>query len=146
MIRRWGQVTSQPEVKPVASGAQMLELRKKVDAVHVAESIQAYIVALVRATRILAAKTEESARAPKTLSFGASPRACLGLFQASKALAWIRGSEYVTPALVQDVFLDVMRHRVGLTYEAESLGITPDEILGGIIKQTAVPESGLAAV
>jgi MoxR-like ATPase len=49
--------------------------------------------------------------------------------------------DYVTPALVQDVFADVMRHRVGLTYEAESLGLTAEQILADIVKQTPVPEN-----
>jgi MoxR-like ATPase len=71
----------------------------------------------------------------------ASPRACLGLFQASKALAWLRGRDYVTPELVQEVFPDVMRHRVGVTYEAESRGLTADQILAQIVKKTPVPES-----
>ena len=145
MVRRWGNVTSQPALSAVASGEQLLELRKEVDAIHVAESMQGYMVALVRETRTIAAKREEAGAAPKTLAFGASPRASLSLFQASRALAWLRGSDFVTPAFVQDVFLDVMRHRVGLTYEAESLGITADEVLSGILKQTAVPESGAVA-
>jgi MoxR-like ATPase len=116
----------------VSSGAELLALREEVDRVHVADSVQAYVVTLVRSTRTLA---------QKTLAYGASPRACLGLFQASKALAWLRGTDFVTPALVQDVFADVMRHRVGLTYEAESLGLTADQILAEILKKTPVPES-----
>jgi len=144
MMRRWGQMTRQPEVQAVASGAQILELRSAVDAVHVAESIQAYIVDLVRATRTLASQPESSGREPKKLSFGASPRACLGLFQASKALAWLRGGEFVTPAHVQDIFADVMRHRIGLTYEAESLGITADAVLADIVARTPLPATGTA--
>ena len=132
MVRRWGNVTSHPELFAVSSGAELLALREEVDRVHVADSIQAYVVTLVRATRT---------QAQKTLAYGASPRACLGLFQASKALAWLRGTDFVTPALVQDVFADVMRHRVGLTYEAESLGLTADKILAEILKKTPVPES-----
>lgn len=145
MMRRWGQVTAQPEVQAVASGAQLLELRKQVDRVHVADAIQAYIVALVRATRAIAARKEDSSREPRTLAFGASPRASLGLLQASKALAWLRGSDFVTPAFVQDIFLDVMRHRVGLTYEAEAIGMTTDQVLAEVLRQTAVPEPDAGA-
>jgi MoxR-like ATPase len=139
MVRRWGNVTSHPELGAVSSGAELLGLRQQVDEVHVAESIQDYVVTLVRATR--AAATGSNGKGGKKLSYGASPRACLGLFQASKALAWLRGMDFVTPALVQDVFADVMRHRVGLTYESESLGLTADHILLEILKSTPVPES-----
>lgn len=135
MLQRWGSVTSHPELVAVSSGDELLRLRQEVDRVHVAESVQAYVVKLVRATRDIASSAQ------KTLSFGASPRACLGLFQASKALAWLRDVSYVTPALVQEIFADVMRHRVGLTYEAESRGLTADRILKDILDQTAVPES-----
>jgi MoxR-like ATPase len=94
----------------------------------------------VRATRTIASGAQ------KTLSYGASPRACLGLFQASKALAWLRDTNFVTPALVQEVFADVMRHRIGLAYEAEARGLTADRILKEIIEQTPVPEGAARAV
>ncbi|MBM0106574.1 MoxR family ATPase [Steroidobacter sp. S1-65] len=136
MVQRWGSVTSHPELLSVSSGDELLRLRQLVDRIHVAESVQAYVVKLVRATRAIASGAQ------KTLSYGASPRACLGLFQASKALAWLRDADYVTPALVQEVFSDVMRHRVGLTYEAESRGLSADRILRDILDQTPVPESG----
>jgi len=143
MVRRWGNVTSHPELSPVSSGAELLKLREEVDRIHVADSVQAYVVTLVRATRALASGGGRvSTSADRTLAFGASPRACLGLFQASRALAWLRGTDYVTPAFVQEVFPDVMRHRVGLTYEAESSGLTADRILSDIVKRTSVPGSG----
>jgi MoxR-like ATPase len=142
MVRRWGSVTAQPQLAAVSSGAEVLELRKEIDAVHVADSIQAYVVSLVRATRELASSAGRVATsAEKTLAYGASPRACLGLFQASKALAWLRGMDYVSPDAVQEIFPDVMRHRVGLTYEAESIGLTPERILADIIKNTPIPGS-----
>jgi MoxR-like ATPase len=140
MVRRWGYVTTRPELSAVSSGEELLALRHQVDAVHVADTIQAYIVELVRATRELAAAKGGSA----TLSYGASPRACLGLFQASKALAWLHGMDYVTPAQVQAVYADVMRHRVGLTYEAESSGLTADKILAGIVDGTPLPQTASA--
>jgi MoxR-like ATPase len=142
MVRRWGNVTTQPELAAVSSGPELLDLRAEVDRIHVADSVQAYVVTLVRATRDLASGGGRvSTSAEKTLAYGASPRACLGLFQASKALAWLRGMDFVTPAFVQEVFPDVMRHRVGLTYEAESQGLTADRILADIVKKTPVPGS-----
>jgi MoxR-like ATPase len=74
------------------------------------------------------------------LSFGASPRASLALFQASRALAWLRGQDFVSPALVQDIAPDVLRHRIGLTYEAEAEEITTDKIVAGVLERTAVPK------
>jgi len=157
MMRRWGMVTRHPELKAVSNAAELLEIRQAVDSVHVADSIQGYILTLVRSTRELASSgashemLQSEATKPSLssiaqrknerqfLSYGASPRASLGLFQASKALAWLRGSDHVTPALVQDVFLDVMRHRIGLTYEAEAEGVSADDLLRAVLDRTAVP-------
>ena len=142
LVSRWGKVTSQPTLVAVSSGEELLALRAKVDGVHVAESIRAYVVTLVRHTRAMASGVGRiSVSSEKLLSYGASPRACIGLFQAGKALAWLRGLDFVTPGLVQEVFVDVMRHRVGVTYEAESQGMTADRILLDILKSTPVPGS-----
>ncbi len=142
LLSRWGQVTSRPKVDVTSSGEELLGLRLQVDAVHVSESVQAYIIALVRRTRTLVAGANRATVSSENLlSYGASPRAGLGLFQASKALAWLRGSDFVTPALVQEILPDVMRHRIGLTYEAESQNLTPDKILQDIVKSTPVPGS-----
>ncbi len=137
MMQRWGQVTRQPALEAVANGAELLELRGEVDKVHLSPAVQAYILALVRATRALA---EPAAGKKRYLTFGASPRASLALYQAAKALAWLRGLDYVTPTLVQDIAPDVLRHRVGLTYESEAEEITSDQLIAQVIKQTPVPE------
>ena len=142
MVRRWGNVTSHPQLQPVSSGAELLALREEVDRIHVADSIQGYVVSLVRATRAIASGGGRVATsAQKTLAYGASPRACLGLFQAGRALAWLRGTDFVTPSHVQEIFPDVMRHRIGLTYESESSGLTAERILADIIESTPVPGS-----
>jgi MoxR-like ATPase len=140
MMEMWGQVTRQPEVKAVSSGAELLELRVQVDAIHVAPAVQAYILALVRSSRDLAAQAE-GGTAKRLLNFGASPRASLALFQSGRALAWLRGSDYVSPALVQELFHDALRHRVGLTYEAEAEGLSSDKILDQVLIRTPVPAS-----
>jgi MoxR-like ATPase len=138
MMERWGQVTKQPELKAVSSGAELLELRAQVDAIHVSPAVQAYILALVRSSRDLAAQAEGGAN-KRLLNFGASPRASLALFQAGRALAWLRGGDYLSPALVQEIFHDALRHRVGLTYEAEAEGLTSDKILDQVLIRTPVP-------
>jgi MoxR-like ATPase len=136
MMQRWGQVTKQPTLLAVSNGAELLALRPQVDAVHVSSAVQGYILALVRATRALA---EQEGSAKRYLNFGASPRASLALYQAGKALAWLRGQDYLTPALVQDIAADVLRHRIGLTYEAEAEEITADKIIRQVIERTPVP-------
>ncbi len=138
MMEKWGQVTKQPALKAVSSGEELLGLRTQVDAIHVSPAVQAYILALVRSSRDLAAQAE-GGPAKRLLNFGASPRASLALFQAGRALAWLRGSDYLSPALVQEIFHDALRHRVGLTYEAEAEGLTSDKILDQVLVRTPVP-------
>ncbi len=139
MMQRWGQVTRQPELGKVSSGEELLRLRAEVDAIHVAPAVQAYILAIVRATRSLSADGKGSAGAKRYLNFGASPRASLALFQAGRALAWLRGQDFLGPALIQELAPDVMRHRVGLTYEAEAEEVTADSIIAGVLEKTPVP-------
>ncbi|MFM1852036.1 MAG: hypothetical protein RIS54_1720 [Verrucomicrobiota bacterium] len=138
MMQRWGQVTKQPALNAVSNGDELLSLRPQVDAVHVSAAVQGYILSLVRGTRALA---EGEAGKKRYLNFGASPRASLALYQAGKALAWLRGFDYLSPALIQDVAPDVLRHRIGLTYEAEAEEITADAIVAQVVERTPVPAS-----
>jgi MoxR-like ATPase len=136
MMQRWGQITQQPALTSVSSGAELLSLRAEVDRIHVAPVVQNYILTLVRATRALA-DTEDVAS--RKLNFGASPRASLALFQAGRSLAWLRGLDYLSPELVQELAPDVLRHRIGLTYEAEAQEITSDTVIAQVIATTPVP-------
>ena len=135
MMQRWGQVTKQPTLGAVSSGEELLGLRAEVDRIHLSPAVQGYILALVRGTRALAEKD-----GGKTyLTFGASPRASLALYQAGRALAWLRGQDYLSPAIVQELAPDILRHRIGLTYEAEAEEITPDKIVAQVVERTPVP-------
>ena len=136
MMERWGQLSMQPKLVAVSSGEELLSMRNKVDAVHLSPPLQAYMLALVRATREAAAAAGSGG---KVLSYGASPRASLALVQASRALAWLHGMDHATPEVVQNVFLDALRHRVGLTYEAEAEETTTDQILRGVLDRIPVP-------
>jgi len=136
MMQRWGQITQQPALQAVSSGAELLALRSEVDRIHVSPVVQNYILTLVRATRILSENPDASTR---RLNFGASPRASLALYQAGRALAWIRGQDYLSPSLVQELAPDVLRHRLGLTYEAEAQEITPDAVIAQVVSTTPVP-------
>ena len=138
MMDRWGKVTSEPELNAVSSGEELLALRAQVEQVHVSEELKAYMLALVRASRELSNPPENSTT-PPLLSFGASPRASLSLIQASRAQAWMRDQDFATPEMVQDVFFDALRHRVGLTFEAEAEGMTADSVLQRVLESTPVP-------
>jgi len=137
MMERWGQLSMQPKLVAVSSGEELLSMRNKVDAVHLSPPLQAYMLALVRATREAAAAS--AGNGGKVLSYGASPRASLALVQAARALAWLHGMDHATPEVVQNVFLDALRHRVGLTYEAEAEETTTDQILRGVLDRIPVP-------
>jgi len=157
MMERWGQVASQPALQAVSSGEELLALRPQVDAVHVSPAVRGYILALVRATRALAGHSEEVAAdasgsgsglgssankargRARPLEFGASPRASLALYQAGKALACLRGQDYLSPALVQEIAPEVLRHRIGLTYEAEAEDITADALIAQVIERSPIP-------
>ncbi|HEX3728807.1 MAG TPA: MoxR family ATPase [Opitutaceae bacterium] len=135
MMERWGQVTRQPALKGVSSGEELLRLRAEVDQIHAAPEVQAYILSIVRGTRELA----KAGSGRRHLNFGASPRASLALFQAGRALAWLRGEDYLSPALVRELAPEVLRHRVGLTYEAEAEEISADRIVAQVLETTPVP-------
>jgi MoxR-like ATPase len=140
MLKRWGQITQQPALVPVSSAAELLALRAGVDCVYVSDDLQRYVLSLVRATRDLAAGTGVAMNGgPVPLAFGASPRATLALVQAARALAFVRGEHYATPAFVQELFADAVRHRIGLTYEADAEQITADTILRRVVDKVPVP-------
>ena len=134
----------QPEPKPGQVSRRRLlrdqqhigALRAQVDAIHLSPAVQGYILALVRGTRALA---ERETGAKRYLNFGASPRASLALYQSGRALAWLRGQDYLSPELIQELAPDVLRHRIGLTYEAEAEEITPDKIVAQVVERTPVP-------
>ena len=136
MMQRWGQVTRQPSLVAASSAEELLALRAEVDAIHLSPEVQGYILSVVRGTRALA---EPGNGAKRYLNFGASPRASLALYQAGRALAWLRGQDYLSPQLIQELAPDVLRHRIGLTYEAEAEEITPDRIIAQVIERTPVP-------
>jgi MoxR-like ATPase len=144
MMERWGPLTRAPVVMAASDAEELLALRKRVEAVHVSDALQAYMLALVRATRALvqAEARPGAVRAEAaSLVYGASPRASLALLQATRALAWLRGRDFATPELVQEIFLDALRHRVGLSYEAEAEGISADRVLQGVVERTSIPGS-----
>lgn len=125
------------EVKPVLTPEKILELRQLVHQIYIDEKVKDYILDLVFATRHPEEYKLESLK--PLINFGASPRASIMLTIASKALAFVRGRGYVTPDDVKQIGMDVLRHRVLLTYEAEAEEVTPEMIIRKIFDQIEVP-------
>ncbi|MGL4567903.1 MAG: AAA family ATPase, partial [Fusobacteriaceae bacterium] len=117
------------EIKRVLTKDMIDSIKKEVRAVHIDERLKEYILEIVFKTR------ESSER----ISFGASPRASIGLVMAVKANAYINGREFVLPEDIKRVVYDVLRHRVGITYEAEAENIGVEEIIEGIIQEIRLP-------
>jgi MoxR-like ATPase len=125
------------EVQKVLTTDQLIELQKKTDLVYVDPALIEYAVKLVTATR----KPKEVGLADleRYITFGASPRASINLILTARALAFLRGRSYVLPQDVLDMALDVIRHRLSLSYEALSDGISSDEILKKIFDRIPIP-------
>ncbi len=131
--------TGQPEVEvnPVATPEQLLAARKVVDQIFVDEKVKSYVVDLVHATRD--PKAAGFSDLEGMIEMGASPRASLFLTKAAKANAFLQGRSYATPHDVKNLALDVLRHRVLVTYEAEAQGKTSEDVIERILAGVLVP-------
>lgn len=125
------------EVKPVVGANKILHAREVVKEIYLDEKIEQYIADIVFATRYPERYQLKDIR--EYISFGGSPRASINLAYASRAYAFIKRRGYVIPEDVRAVAHDVLRHRIGLSYEAEAANITSDQIIDDIINKVAVP-------
>ncbi len=130
--------TSSPrlEVQPVVTAEEIIRARSLVNAIYVDDRVKDYIVDVVFASRDPAAY---KLKLDGLIRYGASPRATIYLTLASKALAFIAGRSYVTPQDVKTIGLDVLRHRIGVSYEAEAESITSENIVESIFAGLPVP-------
>lgn len=126
-----------PTPNTVLSPESIVEARKIVRDVYMDEKIERYIVDIVFATRF--PKEHKLEKFAPLISFGGSPRASINLALAAKAYAFIKRRGYVIPEDVRAVCMDVMRHRIGLTYEAEAENITSEHIINEILNTVEVP-------
>ena len=126
-----------PTASKIVTPSQIIKARSVVKDVYMDEKIENYILDIVFATRF-PGETGLS-QYTKHISYGASPRASINLARASKAYAFIRRRGYVVPEDVRAVCADVLRHRIGLTYEAEAENITQEKIIGDILNVIEVP-------
>ncbi|MBK6794616.1 MAG: MoxR family ATPase [Anaerolineales bacterium] len=124
-------------VQKVITTDQLVELQKMADKVYVDPVLIEYAVKLVTATR--SPKTVDLPDLEHYITFGASPRASINLILAAKAIAFVRGRTYALPQDVVDMALDVIRHRLVLSYEALSDEVTSDDILEKILERIPVP-------
>lgn len=124
-------------IKPVLTKEEIIEARKVVREVYLDEKIERYIVDIVFATRFPA--EHGLANLKDMISFGASPRASISLALAARAYAFIKRRGYVIPEDIRAVCHDVMRHRIGLSYEAEANNLTSEEVISEILNKVEVP-------
>lgn len=124
-------------IVPVLNRGVLDQLRNSIDAIHVSQDLRKYIVQLVQATRNLGSHGLTEFQG--CIRFGASPRASIGLELASRAQALMNGRAFVTPQDVKDVALDVLRHRLLLTVDAEVDGITTDVIVAKLLNSVKIP-------
>ncbi len=125
------------KVKPIMSAQEILEARKVVRQVYIDEKIEKYIVDIVFASRYPEKYGLDELK--DMISFGGSPRASINLALAARSYAFIKRRGYVIPEDVRAVAHDVLRHRIGLTYEAEASNMTADEIVSKILNKVEVP-------
>ena len=125
------------KVNPVVSLEQILTAQQAVREVYMDEKIEKYILDIIFATRYPEKYKLESLK--PLISFGASPRGSINLATAAKCYAFIKRRGYVIPEDVRAVVLDILRHRIGITYEAEAENITSEDIVGKIVNEIEVP-------
>lgn len=113
----------------------IIQARKQVLQVHMAEAVEEYLVQLVLATR---QPEKYSEQLSGWLEYGGSPRATIALDRCARACAWLDGRDFVSPDDVQSVLHDCLRHRLILSYEAEADGVVPDQVIDELIRQVAV--------
>ena len=114
----------------------IFKARNEVLEIYMAEEIERYLVEIIAATRTPERYSDELAR---LITWGASPRGSLALDRCSRARAWLRDRDFVTPEDIQEIAADVLRHRIIESYEAESDGLTPDDVINKILVKIPVP-------
>lgn len=136
ILRRMSRTQAEIPIQPVTSPEEILAARKLVDQIYVDSKVENYVVDLVMATR-----QPESYGLPlsQMIQFGGSPRATINLTLAARASAFLAGRGYVIPQDVKDIALDVLRHRIAITYEAEAEELTSESIVRQILNAIPVP-------
>lgn len=137
VMKRMARTTATSEIQPVLTLEELMEMRAALEAVHIDEKVERYIIRLVDATRHPATYALDLER---YLRFGASPRASIYLSLAARGHALMQGRDYTIPQDVKDVSHDILRHRLAITYRAEAESITSDDLLDQILSQVPITE------
>ncbi len=137
IIIRQNIANERKDIRPLLKPQEILDAQKVCEKIYIDEKIERYIVDIVFATRFPADYGLNDLTT--IIAFGASPRASISLARAARSYAFLRGRGYVVPEDVRAVAHDVLRHRIGLTYEAEANPITADEIISEILDKVEVP-------
>ena len=124
-------------ILPVLDKSELDGIKAAVKEIHVDAEVEKYMIELVNATRFPEEYGLENIK--DFIQFGASPRVSIDMFKAVKAMAFMRGKDFVTPVDVAYIAKELMRHRIVLTYEAEAEGITSDEIIQKVLEAVAIP-------
>ncbi len=125
------------QITSVITHEDLEALKKEIKAVHVDAEVEEYMIELVNATRNPQEYGLEELK--DFIQFGASPRVSIDMFKAVKAMAYLRGKDFVTPVDIAYIAKELMRHRLVLTYEAEAEGITTDSIIQKVLETVAIP-------
>ncbi len=124
-------------IEAVINKEDLFAIKQEIKNIHVDSQIEEYMIELVNATRNPSQYGLKDIE--EYIQFGASPRVSIDIFKAVKAMAYLRGKEFVTPLDVAYIIKEIMRHRIVLTYEAEAEGITSDEIIQKVLEAVAIP-------
>jgi MoxR-like ATPase len=117
-------------INAILNITEIQALQDQVQKIHIDEELESYIVQLIVATR----ETQQ-----EDILFGVSPRASIDLYKASKARAFLRGNDFVSPADIAYVIHNILRHRIVLSYEARAKGLTSDSIISHIVETLPIP-------
>ena len=128
---------SSGEIQAVITADELAQIKKAIKEVHVDAEVESYMIELVSATRN--PSQYGLTELQDYIQFGASPRVSIDIFKAVKAMAYLRGKDFVTPVDVAYIAKEIMRHRIVLSYEAEAEGITTDEIIQKVLETVAIP-------
>ena len=126
----------EPRLSTRLSQQAVFAARHEVLSLHLADTVEAYIVELIEATR---APGEYGAELANWIRWGASPRGAIALERGARALAWLAGRDFVTPEDVQNIAPDVLRHRIILDFEAEADGVTNDQFIATLLSRVPAP-------
>lgn len=124
------------EAHTLTTVEEVLKARKQAAAIFISDSLKKYVVSLVTATRT---PEKYDADLAEWIEYGASPRATIAMIRAAKALAWLRGEEYVTPAHIHAIAAPILRHRIHASFEAEAKGVSRNAIVKKLLEVVAIP-------